>query len=323
LDSPERLLNRSPVIRTRDPEETRRTPPKIYDASGLAVPNSVGSEGIALENVSLAFCGYRTTTIVDFPESDCARLQIPLKSNATTILSGRAIAANVQHPCLVPPGQPVRAVFEAGYEQIILRIKAAALEKALVPLLGAKPRGALIFNPHAPAIQPSAQVLSDLTMLLAGQLNSAAAQLPRPMLFELEQALIIAFLYAHRHSFTELLHATEEEAAPRLVRLAEEYIEASWNRVITVEELASQTNTSVRSLFRAFKKSRGYSPMTFAKTVRLQRAKQMLFEASQRTSVSEVAFKCGFGNLGHFSRDFREMFGELPSELLSRTRRGS
>jgi len=54
----------------------------------------------------------------------------------------------------------------------------------------------------------------------------------------------------------------------------------------------------------------------------LQRAKQMLMEPNQRTSVSTVAFKCGFGNLGHFAKDFREMFGELPSETLSRTRRG-
>jgi len=327
LDSPERPLNRSPVIRTGDPEEMRHALFTVYGATGFAVPNQDGFEGVAnylvLENVGLGFCGYGAKTIVDFAESDFARLQIPLKRNATTILSGGTIAVNEEHPCIVPPGEPMRLVFEPGYEQLIVRIKAAALEKALVPLLGAKPRGALIFNPHAPAIQPSAQVLRDLTMFLAIQLNSAAAQLPSPMLFELEQALIIAFLSAHRHSFTELLDGTEKEAAPRVVRLAEEYIEASWNRAITIEELASQTNTSIRGLFRAFKKSRGYSPMTFAKTVRLQRAKQMLLEANQRTSVSQVAFKCGFGNLGHFANDFHKMFDELPSEVLARTRRGA
>jgi hypothetical protein len=108
LDSPERLLNRSPLIRTRDPEEMRHALFTVYGASGFAVPNSDGFEGIAnylvLENVGLGFCGYGTTTIVDFPESDFARLQIPLKSNATTILNGRTIAVNEQHPCLVPPG---------------------------------------------------------------------------------------------------------------------------------------------------------------------------------------------------------------------------
>jgi transcriptional regulator GlxA family with amidase domain len=161
-----------------------------------------------------------------------------------------------------------------------------------------------------------------MTMFLARQLNSAAAQLPNAMITELEQALTIAFLSAHRHNFSEFLGAPAKEAAPRMVRLAEEYIEASWDRAITIEELASQTNTSIRSLYAAFRKNRGYTPMAFAKAVRLQRAKKMLQEANQRTSVSEIAFKCGFGNLGHFASDFRKMFGELPSELLARTRRG-
>ena len=271
----------------------------VYGACGFAVPDPDGFEGIAnyllLTNVGLGFCGYGAKTIVDFPESDFARLQIGLRGRAATILCGGAIAVDEHQPRMVPPGGPIRIVFEPGYEQLILRIKTSALEKALVALLGARPRGPLVFDPLASAVQPSAQVLRDLTMFLAKQLNSAAAQLPSPMLRELEQALVVAFLSAHRHSFTELFEGTAKEAAPRVVRLAEEYIEASWSRAITIEELASQTNTSIRSLFREFKKSRGYSPMTFAKTVRLRRAKQMLLEPNQRTSVSEVAFKCGFG----------------------------
>ncbi|WP_316163875.1 helix-turn-helix domain-containing protein [Bradyrhizobium sp. SZCCHNRI20481] len=51
--------------------------------------------------------------------------------------------------------------------------------------------------------------------------------------------------------------------------------------------------------------------------------KQMLSGADQRTSVSAVAFDCGFGNLGHFARDYRDTFGELPSETLLRSRRAA
>ena len=326
LDNPERPLSRSPVIRTDDPEEMRHALFTVYGASGFEVPDADGFEGVAnylrLTNVSLGFCGYGAKTIVDFPESDFARLQIALKGRAATILKGRGIPVSAQRPCIVPSGQPIRVVFEPGYEQLLLRIDTAALEKALLTLLGAKPRGALILDPFAPAIEPSSRVLRDLTVFLANQLNSTAAQLPEAVLTELEQALMMAFLSAHRHNFSEFLEAPAKDAAPRVVRLAEEYIEASWNRAITIDELASQTNTSIRSLYAAFRKSRGYTPMAFAKTVRLQRAKKMLQEANQRTSVSEIAFKCGFGNLGHFANDFREMFGELPSEMLARTRRG-
>jgi transcriptional regulator GlxA family with amidase domain len=49
----------------------------------------------------------------------------------------------------------------------------------------------------------------------------------------------------------------------------------------------------------------------------------MLATPDLETSVTSVAFVCGFGNLGHFARDYRETFGERPSETLSRAARRS
>ena len=298
----------------------------IFGATGFAVEEAQRFEGVAnylaLSNVGLGFCGYAGRTLIDFAEIDFARLQIPLRGNASISLNGHLRGIDGQQPGIIPVGEPAKIVFEAGYEQVLVRIKATALESALATLLGAKPRSALIFDAAAPPTQPGGQVLRDLAIFLAHQLNSRATQLPSAMLTELEQSLIVAFLSAHRNNFSELLEGTAKEAAPRAVRLAEEYIEASWNRAITIEELAAHTNTSIRSLYAAFKKARGYSPMAFAKTVRLRRARQMLLQAQPRTSVSLVAFKCGFGNLGHFANDFRQMFGELPSEILARARQG-
>lgn len=326
LDRSVRLLSRAPVIRTDDPEAMEHALLTVYGASGFAVSNADNFEGVGnylqLASIGLGFCAYGgAKSVVEFPESDFARLQIGLKGSAATILNGTAIAITERQSCIVPPGESITIVFEPGYEQLILRINTAALEKTLTTLLGAKPVGVLKFDPIAATLQPNALVLRDLVMFLANQLSSTAAELPRAVLLELEQALVVSFLSAHRHNFSELLEGTGKEVAPRIVRLAEEYIESSWDRAITIEELASQTNASIRALYAAFKKSRGYSPMTFAKMVRLRRARQMLLEPDQRTSVSVVAFKCGFGNLGHFARDFRETFGELPSETLSRTRR--
>ena len=38
-------------------------------------------------------------------------------------------------------------------------------------------------------------------------------------------------------------------------------------------------------------------------------------------SVIQVALKCGFQNPGHFARDYRNSFGELPSVTLQRARK--
>ena len=86
--------------------------------------------------------------------------------------------------------------------------------------------------------------------------------------------------------------------------------------------MAQVAGVSARSLFRQFKKERGYSPADFAKRIRLDRARGLLEQSGRDTSVIQTALKCGFQNPGHFARDFRLAFGELPSETLKKSARG-
>ncbi|HEY7301580.1 MAG TPA: helix-turn-helix domain-containing protein [Xanthobacteraceae bacterium] len=102
------------------------------------------------------------------------------------------------------------------------------------------------------------------------------------------------------------------------VRRAEQYIEAHWNEPITIASLARATAASTRSIFYHFKTSRGQSPMSFLKEVRLEHARYMLEHSGVSRSVTQVAVECGFGNLGHFAGDYLKRFGERPSETLKR-----
>ena len=63
-------------------------------------------------------------------------------------------------------------------------------------------------------------------------------------------------------------------------------LEANWNKSIRIEDLVKLTNVGTRSLFRSFRKTRGYSPMAFAKLLRLNHAKEMLSNGGSNTSVT-------------------------------------
>ena len=128
--------------------------------------------------------------------------------------------------------------------------------------------------------------------------------------------LLIAFLTANPHNFTDALERDQPRPAPWQVRRVEEYIAANWNRPITVEALAAAAGASARSIFKAFRDSRSCSPMAFVKSVRLQHARRILQQPDSATTVVSTAFACGFLNPGHFARDYRLAFGELPSETL-------
>jgi transcriptional regulator GlxA family with amidase domain len=104
------------------------------------------------------------------------------------------------------------------------------------------------------------------------------------------------------------------------VRRAEAYIELHWNEPITVASLARASAASARSIFYHFKNSRGQSPMSFVKQVRLEHAREMLEKSGIGRSVTETAIDCGFGNLGHFAGDYLKRFGERPSDTLKRSR---
>ena len=116
--------------------------------------------------------------------------------------------------------------------------------------------------------------------------NSTASQLPAAVCRELEQAVQIAFLYAGRHTFSHLLESQESMPAPWVVRRIEEFIEANWQEPITIDRLAAEAGVSTRAIFRAFERSRGYSPMAFAKAIRLKRAREILTSGDPRVSVT-------------------------------------
>jgi AraC-like DNA-binding protein len=109
---------------------------------------------------------------------------------------------------------------------------------------------------------------------------------------------------------------------PWQARRTEKYIDANWERPLNMEAIAASVGASARSIFRAFQQTRGYSPKAYAKQVRLRHARGMLESADARTTVTDVAFACGFRDLSHFSKDYRQSFGGLPSRVLDCARSG-
>lgn len=80
-----------------------------------------------------------------------------------------------------------------------------------------------------------------------------------------------------------------------------------------VDELAAALDMSYRTLHRHLESEVGLSPGDFLRTLRLERAHTLL--TSGAGSVSEVAYAVGFKSLSHFTRRFREQYGELPSSV--------
>ena len=79
-----------------------------------------------------------------------------------------------------------------------------------------------------------------------------------------------------------------------------------------IEILASEMSLSRRQLHRKIVSLTGNSPVRFIRSIRLNRAAEML--AKKTGNVTEIAFEVGFNNLSWFAKSFKEQFGVLPSE---------
>jgi AraC-like DNA-binding protein len=316
-------VNRNPVIHTKNFEEMRHAMVAFYGAREFSADED-GFEGFGsfaqLDGGSFGFCGYATRASAEFGENEYARLQLPLRGQGRTSCGPNSVEIDPQRFCVSSPGTSTRLEFGPNYQQMILRFASSRLNETLEAMLGVKPRGKLTFTQQIGIDDRGARPLMRLALFLAEQVDPAQPSLPPMMLRELHQALTVSFLCVARHNFSDQLDRDAPDTAPDYVRVAEDYIAASWNKAITVTDLAAVTNVGMRSLFKAFQKHRGYSPMAFAKSVRLNKARELLLTGDSNRSVTSVAFACGFSNLGHFAHDYRQKHGELPSETLARAR---
>jgi AraC family ethanolamine operon transcriptional activator len=107
----------------------------------------------------------------------------------------------------------------------------------------------------------------------------------------------------------------------RLVKQADEYMRSHLDQPLTLTDLCKALDISSRALCYGFQEIFGMSPMAYLKTLRLQGVFRVLRAAQPSPkTVTETATQFGFYHLGFFSRDYKQMFGELPSETLKRVR---
>lgn len=123
---------------------------------------------------------------------------------------------------------------------------------------------------------------------------------------------------------TALPAQSEKKAAKsfrrsQLVKQADDYMRAHLDQVLTLTDLCQALGTSSRALCYGFQEMFGKSPMSYLKTLRLQGVYRALKAAEpDHKTVTETATQFGFYHLGYFAQDYRQMFGERPSETLKR-----
>lgn len=102
---------------------------------------------------------------------------------------------------------------------------------------------------------------------------------------------------------------TENDFYDRFLRLFESQIDQT---DLSVETLASAMGLERTQFYRKIKALTNYSPVELMRNIRLKRARTLL--TSSDMTISEIGYAVGFSTPAYFTKCYRQMFGETPTE---------
>lgn len=113
--------------------------------------------------------------------------------------------------------------------------------------------------------------------------------------------------------------ALSTDLTPGIAR-AIQRLRQDYSQPMRVEELARDVGMSVSSFHQHFKAVTALSPLQFQKRLRLQEARRLMLEDLDATSA---AYRVGYNDASHFSREYKSLFGAPPGRDVRRLRQAA
>lgn len=96
-----------------------------------------------------------------------------------------------------------------------------------------------------------------------------------------------------------------------------DYIHANLSDITTVYKICENTDIPERTIRRLINKRYQVSPKEYLTKLRLNEVRKNLKNNTINSNVVQTASEYNFWHMGQFSRDYKSLFGELPSETIS------
>jgi two-component system response regulator YesN len=130
---------------------------------------------------------------------------------------------------------------------------------------------------------------------------------------------LCAWISTALNEFIELVYSSQDAKKVTQITPVINYIDANYNKSITLDEVAKVSHLSASRLAHVFKEEMGITVIDYLTSVRIERAKQLLLATSQ--SCTEICFQVGYNNQSYFTRTFKTLVGIPPHRFRARNKR--
>ena len=104
----------------------------------------------------------------------------------------------------------------------------------------------------------------------------------------------------------------------KILHEAERIMLSNLTEHISVSDIASQLNVSDRTLLYTFKRRYDMGPKAYLKILKLNHVHKLIHKGIGSGTIASMARESGFWHMGQFHKEYKNFYGELPSETLKR-----
>jgi AraC-like DNA-binding protein len=314
-------------FKTQDLDEARELVSQVYCDHHLSSTSGrvdAFHYHLPLHGISLNYMSYGPEAIIEPGYiNDFYLIQLPLRGSARIEADGRIIDTYPGKAIVIDPNAYTRMIWSEGCEQFLVQISKDLVNKMIAQCLGEKlPKETRFIDcmdhrdgEHQAWWRHLFNFVQEYGQEHSIYKNDDITQLT-------VESLVKSLLYQVENNHSDHLHDKQQKILPKHVKIAQNFIHEHFGEHLVVKDLVEMLEISERSLFEGFRKYSNTTPMKFLLDVRLREAHRCLSDPRCNHSITEVAFSCGFTQLGRFSKLYRQMFGELPSETTKITRGG-
>ena len=316
------MFGSSPVVLTTDVDEATDALCRVYAQAQI---NPIRSTRVNMRMNAAQFPTFGAGCLhfgadVSIQAEDVSAYYIdtPLCGEAVTRWrDGYSQKTGLGSAAVLSPGTPCEIGWSGDCDQIYLKVSEPQIRGQLEDLLNRSARKRVTFARLSPKTTASSDWV-ELIRILARESGRPDGVLAHRLAVDnLQRLLIQGLLLIQPHNYADALSEREPPASAAEVRRAIDLMDAQPETAWSTLQLARAIGVSSKALLTAFRRSDRPRPMAYLRRLRLDRTHaELAASPPEAVTVTTVAGRWGFVHLGWFAGQYRQQFGESPSETL-------
>ncbi len=230
-----------------------------------------------------------------------------------------SFSADHQQAAIVSPFEKFEVGVEKNCVQSFVSIPKTFVENVLMDLIGAPIQEPLYFHHNMDTKNKKINAWwSFIDYLRSSSTENGFIQVFTDSHNDFQYTLIKALLLSQPHNYSDRLEKVNLKI-PEYLKRAIIYIEQNIDRNISIEDLEYASGINRKTLNKSFKKELNMSALSYIKFYRLKKIHDELTDLRDHQKVTDVAVKWGITHLGRMATEYRNLFGETPSETVKRS----